>query len=72
MKVIQVKYIIYIFSTKTARLFFENNNSDTVEWGDFGQFSNSASCISLLLLGMPLVLPEKLESQFLLEKALKC
>ena len=40
----------------------------TVNWGDFGHFSNSTSCISLLLLGMPLVLPGKLESQFLLKK----
>ena len=50
------------FPWGTMELWFPVEKGLTVNWGDFGHFSNSTSCSSLLLLGMPLVLPGKLES----------
>ena len=45
----------------TARKMSHNYDKIT-EWVDFGHFSNSTNCISLLSIRMPMALPEKLES----------
>ena len=58
-----------LFSTLLSS-FFSNflKMCCTVNWGDFGHFSNLTICISFVLIYMPTALPGKLESQFLLEK----
>ena len=55
---------IYAFLLKKNKILFFGVAAEslTVDWGDFGHLSNWTNCISLLLMRMPMALPEKLES----------